>query len=162
MSKIMDLIYDEESIVVFDIDGVLAKYEFGERNHNSCSDEEWDKDTVYHATMVYGSAKPSRLFQELIQHKRAKSSNVYACSVASHGEDDAKTSFVRRYYDIPEGNIFLVRDKLHKLQVLNSIKMRHPNVPDEKIIIVEDTIKTLTYIQENSNYSTCHVSSFLE
>lgn len=158
MSKILDLIYDEESIVVFDVDGVLAKYEFGERNHNSCSDEEWDANAEYESIMIYGAAKPVEVLQELIRNKK----HSYACSMASAGEKDAKVSFIRRYYNIPEENIYLVKDKRDKLTVLCTIAEKHPEVPDEKIIIVEDTVKTLTYIQDNSNFSTCHISSFLE
>lgn len=158
MSKILDLIYDEDSVVIFDIDGVLAKYEFGERNHNACSDEEWTVNAVVESIWAYGKAKPVEVFQELIRNKK----HVYACSVSCYGEGEAKKSFVRRHYSIPDENIYLVKDKSLKLATMCEIAEKHPDIPPEKIIMVEDTVKTLTYIQENSNYSTCHVSSFLE
>lgn len=157
MSKILELINDKDSVVVFDIDGVLAKYEFGEHNHNSCSDAEWDADAEHQSELVYSSAKPVRFFQKLILDKR----NVYACSVASHGEEKAKKAFIRRHYAIPEENIILVDNKLDKLQALHNIKAKYPDIPDRLVVMIEDTVKTLTYIQENSGYSTCHVSSFL-
>ena len=43
MNRIKELLNDEESVLVFDVDGVLAVLEFGERNHYYFSDEEWDK-----------------------------------------------------------------------------------------------------------------------
>ena len=162
-SKIEELIYDKDSIVIFDIDGVLAKYEFGERNHNCCSDEEWDNNIVYYSATIYDSAKPVREFQELINEKRYGS--VYTCSVAKGYEQYAKVSFVRRFYNIPEENILFVESKEQKLEALKAIraknKLKGHDIPDEKYIMVDDTVKVLTNIQDNSDFSTCHVSSFL-
>ena len=42
MSKIKELINDKESILVFDVDGVLAVMEFGSRFH-FMPDEEWNE-----------------------------------------------------------------------------------------------------------------------
>ena len=41
MSKIKTLLNDNETILVFDIDGVLALLEFGEHNHFDDNEEEW-------------------------------------------------------------------------------------------------------------------------
>ena len=38
----------------------------------------------------------------------------------------------------------------------------NPNVPDEKIILIDDTAEILCDVQDNTNYSTAHVSSFLD
>ena len=43
-SKIKDILNDNESILVFDVDGVLALLEFGEYNHYIYDDETWDKE----------------------------------------------------------------------------------------------------------------------
>lgn len=163
-SKIESLIYDEDSVVLFDIDGVLAKYEFGEHNHNLCSDEEWDNNVEYYAPTIYDSAKPVELFQRLIRNK--KPGTVYTCSVAKGDERYAKISFVRRFYDIPEENILFVESKDKKLFAMEATRLQKRmqgfQIPDEKFIMVDDSVKVLTHIQENSNFSTCHVSSFLE
>ena len=44
MSKIKELLNDKESVLVFDVDGVLALLELGEYNHFSLNDEEWFKE----------------------------------------------------------------------------------------------------------------------
>ena len=43
MSRIKELLKDNNSVLVFDVDGVLAVLEFGERNHFGLNDEEWIK-----------------------------------------------------------------------------------------------------------------------
>ena len=43
MSKIQELLNSDDTILVFDIDGVLARMEFGEYNHYYSSDEDWSK-----------------------------------------------------------------------------------------------------------------------
>ena len=42
MSEISKIIKDKDSILVFDVDGVLAKIEFGKYNH-FIEEEEWKK-----------------------------------------------------------------------------------------------------------------------
>ena len=42
MSKITDYLLKDDVIVVMDVDGVLAPYEFSELSH-SMTDDEWDK-----------------------------------------------------------------------------------------------------------------------
>ena len=104
------------------------------------------------------------MFQELIRNK--KPGNVYVCSVAKGDEKYAKTSFIRRFYNIPEENILFVDSKDKKLFAMEATqlqkRMQGFKIPEEKFIMVDDSVKVLTHIQENSNFSTCHVSSFLE
>jgi hypothetical protein len=156
---IKEIIYNENSILVFDIDGVLAKYQFGEHNHNNCSDAEWSVDAVNRAKSTYEQAEAVVTFQDLINMKGPE--NVYVCSVVAYGEDQAKKDFITRHYGIPESNIMLVSHKLEKLAVLQSLRFEHPELDDEMFVLIDDTIKTLTYVQENTGFSTCHVSTFL-
>ena len=41
MSRIKELLNDKNSILVFDVDGVLTVMEFGDRNHYYACDDEW-------------------------------------------------------------------------------------------------------------------------
>ena len=45
MSKIKDLLKENDTVLVFDIDGVLAVLEFGKFNHYELDDIEWSKAT---------------------------------------------------------------------------------------------------------------------
>lgn len=157
--NIKEIINSPESILVFDIDGVLIKYQFGEHNHNICSDAEWDANATNLASRTYSTAEPVVTLQDLIAKKNPE--NVYVCSVVSHGEGPSKIDAISRHYDILEDNIKLVSHNLEKLAVLQALKSEHPDVPDEMFVLIDDTVKTLTYVQENSGFSTCHVSTFL-
>ena len=43
MSKIKQLLRSDDSILVFDVDGVLAILEFGEYNHYEMNDRLWNE-----------------------------------------------------------------------------------------------------------------------
>ena len=43
MNKIKELINDKNNVLVFDVDGVLAKLEWGKHNHYELDDEAWTK-----------------------------------------------------------------------------------------------------------------------
>lgn len=87
--------------------------------------------------------------------------DVYVCSQADDYESVAKIKFVTDNYNIKRENIYLVKDKSMKVDVLNEIRdMR--DIPENKIAIIEDTIKTLDAIAEKHNYVTVHISSFFD
>ena len=80
MSKISSIIQDKDSILVFDVDGVLAKLEFGEYNH-FMSDEEWES-AYLNGIKCYDESKVIKKMQEFL--KTRNMNNVY---VAPYGED---------------------------------------------------------------------------
>ena len=43
MSKIKEVLENKDSVIAFDVDGVLAPIEYGEYNHYYANDEEWQK-----------------------------------------------------------------------------------------------------------------------
>lgn len=66
ISKIKELINDKDSILVFDVDGVLAIMEFGGRNH-FVSDEEWNN-TIGKDINLYGEDKVSSKMRYFSTH----------------------------------------------------------------------------------------------
>ena len=67
MSKITDYLLKDDVIVVMDVDGVLAPYEFSELSH-SMTDDEWDR-LVASGENPYKDVRPIKLMQEFIQKK---------------------------------------------------------------------------------------------
>ena len=55
--------------------------------------------------------------------------------------------------------VFKDRDKL---LLLNEIKEKYPDLEDKYIVFIEDTVSNLSYVMENSNYSTVHIRSFMQ
>ena len=45
---------------------------------------------------------------------------------------------------------------------MNKIKYtQYPDLEDKKLVMVDDTIEVLSNIQDNSGYSTAHISTFM-
>lgn len=160
-SRIMELLNNEKSVVVFDIDGVLAAYEDGEYNHNACRDEDWPE--YIKANNVYEYTRPIKTIQRFID-QYVNPERAFVCSVSkSEIEESQKVKFIKKHYNIPEDHIFMVRHRNGKLDVLRKIHTElFPDIMERQVIMVDDTSDVLSNIQDNSSYSTVHISSFIE
>ena len=138
MSKITDYLLKDDVIVVMDVDGVLAPYEFSELSH-SMTDDEWDR-------LVASGENPYK---------------VYTCSKSPFSEIPGKRAFIKDNYGLPDDNIYFTLEKTEKLTVLQTLQQKLGLKPSQ-IAIVEDTVKTLDYIRAHSDFVTVHVSSFME
>lgn len=143
--------------VVFDVDGVLAPYEFGYLSH-SMTDEEWDR-IVENGENPYDKVSPIEKMKKFISLKDIN--KIFVCSKCTIEEEVGKQEFVEKNYGILPENIFFVRKQEDKVNVLNHIKTIK-NATDREIAIVEDTVKTLDGIRKIGNFVTVHVSSFLD
>ncbi len=160
MSKIKELLKDKNSVLVFDVDGVLALLEFGEYNHYYASDEDWDK-FVNENNNLYTTDKVSKKMQKFLN--RVDKNRVYVITaIGVNKEGEYKKEYVEKYYGINSNNVYYVDRNTSKIDNLNEIKNKHPEIEDYQLIMIDDTPDVLTEIQNNTNYSTAHISSFLD
>lgn len=164
MSKIIENLKKEEKVIVFDFDGVLGSYEYTDMNHAiDMPDEEWDE-YVEKFNPLEDSSKirPFKTLQKFLKEKDM--SRVYVCSVAGgKAEESAKMKFAMNHYNIPKENIFFVPDKTKKLDFLKYLhEEKYPELKESDIAMVEDTVKTLNQIFNNSDFMTVHVTSFMD
>lgn len=157
MSEITNYLLDDDVIVVMDVDGVLAPYEFGTYRH-SMTDDEWDR-LVASGENPYKDVRPIKLMQDFIQKKGID--KVYTCSKSPSSEITGKRAFIKDNYGLPDDNIYFVANKNTKLVILEELQAKL-HLKSSQIAIVEDTVKTLDYIREHSDFVTVHVSSFME
>ena len=68
MAKIRELLNDNESVMAFDIDGVLAIMEWGEHNHFGLIDDDWKK-ACKEKVIEFGEDKVSKTMLKFIQDK---------------------------------------------------------------------------------------------
>jgi len=153
--SLFDYLLKEDTICVFDVDGVLSVYHFGERTHNACKNEDWEAYVL--EQKPYSTARPVKQIQKFIKRKNLK--NIYVCSLASKYEEEDKRNFITREYGIYPENIFFVREKEDKLKTLKKIA-KDRNTDEPSIAMIEDTTDILDMIYNKSNFSTVHVSSF--
>ena len=84
MSKIKKLLQDKDSVLVFDVDGVLAVMEFGEHNHYTLDEEEWYKANLS-GKNFYTKEKVSKKMQDFLSKKDKQ--RVYVITKASSIEE---------------------------------------------------------------------------
>lgn len=141
-------------IVVFDVDGVLAAYEFGNNCHYAAV---WEEAFLSGNDNPYCHVNPLPKLQQFIQEMNPE--DIYVCSVASPFEMEAKGGFVTKNYAIRKENILFVDDKTKKIEVLQKIKKQRAG---KEIAIVDDTVKTLDQIFLQGEFLTIHISSFFD
>jgi hypothetical protein len=161
MSKIMDLMKDKDAVLVFDVDGVLAAYEYGEYHHNACRDEDWPEYRKLHRT--YEHARPLVTLQNFLA-EYGNSDRTFVCSQADDEDElNDKMKFVTSNYPIKAEHVYIAKSKEDKLNVLKKIHdVFFPDLDDKMIVMIDDTAKVLTNIQDNSGYSTAHITSFVK
>lgn len=157
-ATLIDIISRDDITVVFDVDGVLAPYEFGLRHHNiqvGEKDSDWNKYVL--EERPYDRLRKIPQVARFIKEKGPK--NVFVCSTGTPEERPNKEDFVHRNYKIPKKNIFFVDSSSEKTDVLRQISKIH-NVPLGNIALVEDTVKTIDAARKELGCITIHISSF--
>ena len=155
MSRLLEYLLEDETAVVFDIDGVLAVYEFGECGHTACPDEQWEE--YVKSCDPYAHVPAVSQIQRFVSRKRAD--RVFACSVAQDFEAPGKLRFVKDNYAIDPANVRLVSDKAHKLAYLQEVA-DNLHLSQKRVALVEDTVKTLDLVASTTDFTTVHVSTF--
>ena len=158
-SKIRDLFQNGNTVYIFDVDGVLARLEYGEYNHYYYDDEAWSK--MIYEKDYYKDVRAFETMQKFLANKDMK--RVYvATKVMNEEEHRQKVSFLNRNYGILADHVFLVYQNDEKLDVILKIKENYPNLEDKYFVMIDDSVDGLNHIMANSSFSTDHVSSFIE
>ncbi len=160
MSEIQNIINNKDSILVFDVDGVLAKLEFGKYNH-FMDDIEWEN-AYKNGINCYDESKVIKKMQDFIRTRNMD--NVYVATVVTCGDNEGmnKVAYLIKYYGIHKENIYYVPNNKDKLEVLLKIKEKYPELSPRNIVLIDDTVEILNDVMNNSEFITAHISSFLD
>lgn len=144
----------DNSIVVFDIDGTLTAYDYGDGIHNM---EGWEEAFCDKDNNPYAKAKAVPIFLNIVNEMGRQ--NCFICSVADDYELEAKSDFVAREYGIHKAHHKFVKSKEEKLKVIKKISKIYP---ERKVVFIDDTVKTLDLVHNAMpDVITLHVSLFL-
>ena len=161
MSKIKDILNDKNTILVFDIDGVLALMEWGEYNHFGQTDEEWTKMYQDNNLNYYTEECVSKRMQDFLKDK--DKSKLYVITKAySENEWKDKINFANKFYNIPKEHVFYVDSNNKKADVLIDIAKKYKEIDEHHIAIIDDTVEVLNDVKAKTHYTTIHISSFLD
>ena len=160
MSKIRELLNNEKSVLAFDIDGVLALLEYGEYNHYNQSDEKWFEE----CSKGINHYKEDKVIKRMQNYLKTKDmGRIYVITlVGNENEGKFKVEFANKYYNILKENVYCVKNNDEKKDILLKIKEKYPDVNNHSIVMIDDTTSVLTDIMENTEFSTVHISSFLD
>lgn len=159
-SKVKELLQDDEAVLVFDVDGVLAPIEWGEYNHFGEDNETWSK-MYQEKANYYTEQYVSKRMQEFLKSK--DKNRIFVITKAfNENEVEDKRNFVNAFYNIPKAHVYSVKQNSEKTERLKEIKSLFPKLQNYKLAMIDDTVEILTHIKENTNFSTIHISSFLD
>ena len=160
ISRIKEVLNDDKSVICFDVDGVLAPIEFGEYTHYYADDELWAEE-IENGTDFY---KDVRVVKEIKKYIDSKDINrIYVITkVMNEKEFIQKLSFLKESYGILEDHCYMVLKDFDKLSKMYEIRRLYPDLEDKDIVIVDDTVDILSYVMQNSKFSTVHISTFLK
>ena len=158
-SKIKELFLNPNSVYIFDVDGVLAKIEYGEYNHYYYDDELWSKMILEND--YYENVEPLKTMQDFLKNKDL--SRVYVATKVMNDEElKQKKTFLAKNYGILGDHVYSVLNDKEKLNVIKNIQKDYQNLDDKYFVMIDDTVDVLNNIMDNSSFSTVHISSFIK
>ncbi len=157
-NKFDELFQSKDTVYIFDVDGVLARIEYGEYNHYYYDDEAWGKN-IYKMN-YYEDYRAIKTMQNFLSDKDMK--RVYVCTkVMNEEEFRQKSDFLEKNYHIQKEHMYLVYKNEDKLETIKQIQKEYPNLEEKYFVLIDDSVDVLNHVMENSNFSTVHNSSFL-
>ncbi len=158
-SKISELFKNPNTVYIFDVDGVLAKIEYGEYNHYCYDDELWAKMILEND--YYEKVEPLKTMQDFLKNKDLR--RVYVATKVMNDEElKQKKTFLFRNYGILSDHVYSVLNDKEKLNVIKNIQKDYQNLDAKYFVMIDDTVDVLNNIMDNSSFSTVHISSFIK
>lgn len=152
----------KNKIMCFDVDGVLAEYQFGDSlDIYACKDDKFKEYLNEHQDLYTNAIAPKKVLQFIYNECSLK--NCYVISKKySKLEGSLKIKFITSNYGIKPDHIYFVNKDSEKLAVMRAIADKENRPESKEVVIVDDSISVLGNISENSEFGTIHISSLLE
>ena len=146
--KPMDLIDD---IVLFDIDGVLGKYDFGELGIKIIPEHEWVRKNMI--IDAYTFIQKTNIFDELIRSKNTDELNTLSVAFSSFEQRNKIRFLKENYNNISENGIIFVAKDEFKVDILKELRNIYDIVgkKDKRIVLIEDNVGIMASVEELKN-----------
>ena len=157
MGKIWELLHDPETVVLFDIDGTLTSYDYGEYHAH----HELDYTPEFRAVNIYADCKRLKpLYDYITEHGVER---CFCISREPHGHEAWKSEMVRRLYGIPEDHCYYTLEAGRKPEIAKEIiKKYFPGLNPGKVICMDDNDDTLGMYMKETEFCTAHPMIFME
>ncbi len=158
MSRIWEVLRNPETTLVFDIDGTLISYNYGEfRAHHELDRAETEE--VFRDVDIYNGCRGIPVIRDFLNTRNLD--RVYCLSMEPHQHDVSKRRAVNIYYGIKPSNVFLVDDHSEKPEALRKIA-ELAGADRNNLVFIDDNSMVLRRVEEETDFLTAHVSIFFE
>lgn len=156
--ELMNYLNNKDNILIWDIDGVICVYAYGDHKINACSDAEFEEYCKEHDVYADGTA-PKKLVDIV---NSLEPGRQYVCSKDSGSfEEGYKRDYIARNYNIPDDHVKMVQHNSDKLKFMKELRWSL-GISPKNIAMIDDNIEVLCEIDEDdSGFTTIHISSFV-
>ena len=146
--KVIDL---REDILVFDIDGVLGKYDFGELGFKVLEERKWIVENM--KRNMYDTVQKTSLFDAVIEYKNPMDMYVLSVALSSYEQNNKIDFILKNYPNIREEHIIFVSKPEYKVEILKRLRTDYDNSKKSKkrIVMIEDKVDTMADIENLGN-----------
>jgi hypothetical protein len=149
----------KNDVVVFDIDGVLAKYNFPKFERKIFSTDEWISMNM--SSNPYEQIERVTFFDNFMNEMDCN--RLYTLSETFTSDEQwNKTAFIKDNFPIREDNIIFVGNKQFKVNVLKEIRKWHEK-EGRRVTLIEDNVEVLASVErlDDKNIRCITISEFL-
>ena len=141
----------KDSVIVFDMDGVLSKFDFGDLDIKIVPEHEWAKMNMMED--MYKYVQKTSIFDELIDVKNSMDMYVLSQTLSSFEQNNKINFLERNYPNIREDNIIFVGDTNIKIDILKGLReiLDNTGKADVDLVIIEDSLSVLLDVTELNN-----------
>ena len=150
----------EKAVVVFDMDGVLNKFDFGELGIKIIEEHEWAEANMERD--MYKYVEKTNLFDMLINTKNPMDMYVISQALTSFEQNNKLAFLEENYPNIRPEHVIFVGDTKFKIDVLKGIRkmLDKEDKSYKDLVIIEDSIQVLIDVVKLGNPGIkCHLIS---
>ena len=160
MNKTKLILNNPHTLIIWDIDGTLTSYNYGE-SHCHHELDGYVPEEMFRKIDLYADAKPLPVIQ-IFTEQHQKNIQI-ALSVEPHGHEKDKEEFIKRNYK-NISQVVCVDSEDDKLEYLIGLEQRYKDLfpGTEYIVYIDDHTKFLHRVEKNTGIYTAHITLFFE
>nr|MCR5775586.1 HAD family acid phosphatase [Lachnospiraceae bacterium] len=157
MSKIWELMHQKDTVVIFDVDGTLTSYSYGEYHAH----HELDYTPRFREVNIYADCRRLAPIYEYIREHGTD--RIFCISREPHGHEKWKSEMLGRLYGIPESHCFYTLNTDEKPAIAKHIvDVYFPEISPKSVICMDDNDVTLGQYMKETDFCTAHPMIFME
>ncbi len=157
MNRIWELLHQKDTAVLFDVDGTLTGYNYGEYHAH----HELDYTPEFRDVNIYEDCK--RLMPMYDYIKQHGTDRIFCISREPHGHEAWKSAMLEKLYGIPVSHCYYTLEADEKPALAKQIiKENLGDISPRKVVCIDDNDETLGMYMLQTEFCTAHPMIFVE